>query len=137
MNTLFDLALPTMFARPYVTRYQKPAVSPAYTGAVNVKEDETAFHLEVAAPGLKKEAFNVNVHEGRLTIGFKQETATEEKQENYTRREFGTTSFERSFRLPKNVDAEQIKATYTDGILTISLPKVAEVKPEPKVIEIA
>ncbi|GAA4461638.1 hypothetical protein GCM10023189_37360 [Nibrella saemangeumensis] len=133
--TLFDrmLALNSYYNRPAVNR----GTGYAHTPAVNVKEDEGAFHLEVAAPGLKKEDFKVNVHKNTLTISFKQEQATEEKTENYTRKEFGIQAFERSFRLPKNVNADQIQAAYVDGILKLDLPKVEVKEVQPKEIAVA
>ena len=135
MPTLFDTFFgPSAAARPYITRYTKPAVS---TPAVNVKDTEAAFLLEVAAPGAKKENFSLSVNQQVLTLSFKNEQKTEETKDAYVRQEFNFQSFERSFRLPKTVNVEGIKATYTDGILTIELPKAEEQKPEVKQIEIA
>ena len=96
--------------------------------AVNVKDIENAFQIEVAAPGLKKEDFKLSLHENRLTISAKQEEKTEEKSEKYSRQEFNYTSFQRTFTLPKNVDSEKIEASYTDGILHVGLPKKEEIK---------
>lgn len=121
------------YGRPVINRYQNTTPN---VPAVNVKETETAFHLELAAPGLKKEDLKVNVANNMLTIGYKSEEKTEENTEKFTRQEFGFTSFERSFKLPKTVNADEIKAAYTDGILTVELPKV-EVKEEKAVKEIA
>jgi len=115
--TLFD----SFFGRPQIVRYQKPATQ---VPAVNVKEDETAYSLHMAAPGLKKENFNLSLEQNKLTISFKEEEKTEEQPSTYTRQEFGFQAFERSFRLPKNVNTEGIAATYTDGILNVTLPKV-------------
>lgn len=105
--------------------------------AANIKEDETAYHIELAAPGLKKEDFAISLNNNQLTISAKQEDSKEEKTENYTRKEFSYTSFERSFRLPKNINSEQIQAAYTDGILKIELPKVEKPVVEPKQIAVA
>jgi HSP20 family protein len=105
--------------------------------AVNVKEDEGAFQIEVAAPGLKKEDFKLSLHENRLTISAKQEEKTEEKTEKYSRQEFNYASFQRTFTLPKNVDGEKIEASYTDGILHVGLPKKEEIKPAIKEIAVA
>jgi len=106
--------------------------------AVNVIEIEDAFKIELAAPGLKKEDFKVNVHENTLTISTEKK---EEKTENvgkYTRKEFNFSTFKRSFALPKNVDGEKIVAIYNDGILGLELPKKEQEKPkEPRLIEIA
>ena len=139
MNTLLSYnRVPALFGgfygRPTVVRYQKPATT---TGAVNVKETEAAFELAVAAPGLKKESFTVNVENNTLTIGYKDETKTEGTTDIYTRQEFGFTAFERSFKLPKTVNTDQIQATYTNGILNVTLPKVDIPAPVVKAIEVA
>ena len=101
--------------------------------AVNVKENENEFLIDVAAPGLKKEDFKVNYDNGRLTISSEKKNEFEEKKdEKVTRREFSYQSFQRSFTVSENVvDAEKISANYEDGILHISLPKREEVKPKP------
>ncbi|MFY7826716.1 MAG: Hsp20/alpha crystallin family protein [Flectobacillus sp.] len=104
--------------------------------AVNVKESETGFEIEVAAPGLKKENFKLSLHENRLTISAAQEQQQEEKTEKYTRQEFNYSQFQRTFTLPKNVDGEKIEATYTDGILHVGLPKKEELKPAVKEIAV-
>lgn len=128
--TLFD----AFFGRPTIVRYQKPVTQ---VPAVNVKEDETAYHLHMAVPGMKKENFTLNLEQNKLTIAFKQEETNEEKTEKYTRKEFGYQAFERSFRLPKNVNTEGIAATYADGILNVTLPKVEPKVEEPTVKQIA
>ncbi len=107
--------------------------------AVNVKENENEFLIDVAAPGLTKEDFTVNYDNGRLTISSEKKNEKEEKDgEKVTRREFSYQSFQRSFTVAQNiVDAEKIEAHYNNGILHISLPKRDEVKPKPtKQIEI-
>jgi HSP20 family protein len=96
--------------------------------AVNVKETEAGFQLEVAAPGLKKEDFKINLNENRLVISAQQETQNEETNEKYARKEFSYTSFQRAFVLPKSVDGEKIEASYADGILHVTLPKKEEAK---------
>ncbi|PLK42580.1 MULTISPECIES: Hsp20/alpha crystallin family protein [Emticicia] len=108
--------------------------------AVNVLENENLYKLELAAPGLKKEDFKINVHENVLTISVEQKSETEQTQNNgkYTRKEFNYSSFKRSFTLPKTVDSEKIAAAYNDGVLALELPKKEEAKPkEPRLIEIA
>lgn len=105
--------------------------------AVNVKESEGNFQLELAAPGLKKEDFKVSVHENRLIISVKKESQNEEKAEKYSRKEFSYSSFQRAFVLPKTVDGEKIEASYTDGILYLTLPKKEEAKAQPREISIA
>jgi len=106
--------------------------------AVNVRESKDEYEIEVAAPGLKKDDFKVEVHNNVLTIACEQEEKKEEKEEGYTRREFCYTGFRRSFAIPRNeVDESKIDASYQDGILKITLHKRDEVKPKPaRVIEI-
>jgi HSP20 family protein len=105
-----------------------PAVRNFSTPAVNVKETEGAFEVEVAAPGLKKDDFTINLDRKVLTISSKKEEKQEEKDEegNYTRREFSYRSFARSFTLPELVDEEKITASYEDGVLLITIPKKEE-----------
>ena len=102
--------------------------------AVNVREHGDGFEVEVAAPGFDKKDFHIEVDNDLLTISSVRETKNEETKDNgrYTRREFGYTSFKRSFALPEHtVNTEKIKASYENGILYISLPKLEEVKPKP------
>ena len=100
--------------------------------AVNIREDENEFHLEVAAPGMKKDDFKVNYDNGRLTISSEHKSEEEKKEgENVMRREFSYQSFQRSFSVAENVvDAEKIKASYKNGVLQLSLPKREESKPK-------
>ncbi|MGQ1909077.1 Hsp20/alpha crystallin family protein [Marinifilum sp. RC60d5] len=107
--------------------------------AVNVREDDDEFKIEVAAPGMKKEDFKVSYDNGRLTISSEQKNEYEDKdKDKVTRREFSYQSFQRSFTVAENVvDAEKIAANYENGILYLTLPKREEVKPKPaKQIEI-
>jgi len=107
--------------------------------AVNVKENENEFKIEVAAPGLTKKDFNINLENNLLTISSEKEDSKSEEKENYSRREFSYQSFTRSFTLPENlVDGEKISARYEDGILKIEIPKREEAKPKPaRTIKIA
>ena len=102
--------------------------------AVNVRETDSAFEIEVAAPGLQKDAFNVHVEDGVLCISAKSEseTETEDQGSGYHRREFSYSSFERRFQLPDTVEDEQIAASYDDGILKLTLPKVPAEEQQPK-----
>ena len=101
--------------------------------AVNIKETDEAYQLELFAPGNKKHDFNIDLDEGLLTISaeFQSETQSEE-QGKYTRKEFSYASFRRSFSLPDTVKEEDIKASYEDGILKVTLPKKEEAMPKPK-----
>ncbi len=105
--------------------------------SVNIVENGDFYRIEVAAPGLEKGDFEVNVDKGFLNISAKHEHKEEKKEGRYTRREFNYTSFNRSFELPDTVDANAIEAEYENGILMIKLPKKEEVKvEEAKFIEI-
>jgi HSP20 family protein len=106
--------------------------------AVNVKENKEAFELEVAAPGLQKQDFKLNVEDNLLTISYEKQAAAEQKSEDTKihRQEFSTRSFKRTFTLDEKIDADKIVAKYENGILSVSLPKKEEVKISPKAIEI-
>lgn len=100
--------------------------------AVNVKETDDDYFIEVAAPGMSKKDFNVNFQNNVLTISSEKKDEKEEKDDSYTRREFSYQSFQRSFTVPGNdVDSDKISASYENGILNIKLPKREEVKPKP------
>ncbi len=108
--------------------------------AVNVKENNDEYMLEVAVPGMKKDDFKIDFDNGRLTIVSEKKNENVEKEgEKITRREFSYQSFQRSFTIPERVvNAEKISAKYDNGILYIHLPKREEVKPKPvKQIEIS
>ncbi len=108
------------------------AAKPCTTApATNVMENDNMYIVELAAPGLKKEDFFVNINdEGNLVI--KMEQKDEEKKENekthYLRREFSYTKYEQTLILPEDVDKEKIEAKVCDGILTVNLPKIEETK---------
>ncbi len=107
------------------------------TPAVNIKETDTNFHLEVAAPGLTKEDFKLAVENNILTISAEKQKSEEDQTDNYTRKEFQYASFKRSFQLPEHIQDEKILATYNNGVLTIDLPKnEATITPKGRTIEI-
>ena len=94
--------------------------------AVNIKETEKAFEIEIAAPGMTKDDFKLRVdNDEELVIALekKHEDKEEHKGENYLRREFSYTSYHQAFTLPDNIDIEAIKANMTNGVLGIVLPK--------------
>jgi HSP20 family protein len=106
--------------------------------AVNIKENETNFELELAIPGFKKDNFNIEIDENVLTISSEIKSGDTVKENNYTRREFSFSSFKRAFTLPETIDEAKINANYEDGILRLSLPKREEALPKPKrLIDIA
>lgn len=105
--------------------------------SVNIFEKEEGYEIDVAAPGLKKENFQINLNQSNLSIAYSEEEKKEESNGKFTRREFRSGSFKRNFTIPQTIDNERINASYTDGILKIFLPKreEAKVKPE-RLIEI-
>jgi HSP20 family protein len=98
---------------------------------VNIKETDEAFVLEMAVPGFKKSDFVLDVENDELSISADLRTESTEQEEGYTRREFGFNSFKRTFALPDSAEEAGIKASYTQGILAIEIPKKEEAKPKP------
>ena len=123
------------FANDWMTRTNSTAP------AINVIEDDKDYKVEVAAPGMNKEDFKVNVTDDNylvLTMEKKNESKDEDKKKKYLRREFSYHKFEQSLVLTEDVNKDEIKASVNDGILTIEIPKmkVAEKQPAVKQIEI-
>ncbi|MFN3917039.1 MAG: Hsp20/alpha crystallin family protein [Flavobacteriales bacterium] len=97
--------------------------------SVNIKEDDSKFIIEVAAPGMNKTDFSVNIDGDTMTISSVKENKQEEKNERYTRKEFHYSSFQRSFTLPEElINLEKITANYDNGILKVELPKLNEAR---------
>ena len=106
--------------------------------AVNIFENEDQIQIEVAAPGMNKEDFKVDLENNRLTVSAEKEEEKNESNDRYTRREFRYSSFRRQFNVPvETINGDRIQAAYKDGILTLTLPKREELKPKPaRIIEI-
>jgi HSP20 family protein len=105
--------------------------------AVNITESDTDLLIEVAAPGMNKKDFKVEIVDNQLHIGYNKENKNESNENNQWRREFSFESFDRSFTLPAIVESDKVAATYTDGILRISLTKKEEARRKPaRAIEI-
>lgn len=98
---------------------------------VNIVETNDDFRVEMAAPGMNKNDFQVELDNDMLTIQSEVSTNEESNDQNYTRREFSYQSFKRSFYLPNTVEADKIAATYKDGILNLMIPKKEEAKRKP------
>jgi len=108
------------------------------TPSVNIVEHDNSYDIEVAAPGLTKEDFSIELDKDQLIIsGSKKEDSEDKKEGKYYRREFNYQSFKRSFHISEDIDGEQTNAQYADGILTVTLAKKVEVKDPVKTIEIA
>ena len=100
--------------------------------SVNIVENETGFELELAAPGLGKDEFKIDIEKDRIFVSAKKEDEEEVTEGKFTRKEFNYSSFKRSFFLPKSIDREGIEANYVNGVLSVVLPKRAEVVIEEK-----
>lgn len=105
--------------------------------AVNVKETDDAYLIEMAAPGLVKQDFKVTCDNGLLMIRAEHKADEEKKEDDYTRREFNYTRFERTFNLPDDVLPDKVDARYDNGILMIKMPRKAlKVTKETRMIEV-
>jgi len=91
--------------------------------AVNIREDEKSYNLDLAVPGMDKKDLKIDINEEMLTISSESKNETEENKDGYKRKEFSYSSFCRSFYIPENVNRDKIEANYKDGILIVSLPK--------------
>ncbi|MFS4491263.1 Hsp20/alpha crystallin family protein [Maribacter sp. 2308TA10-17] len=107
--------------------------------AMNVKEHENDFEIELASPGFDKKDFEITMNDDILEVSAEKSKEEEEKDDDYTRKEFNYRSFRRSLQLPKTVDdSKDVKATYKNGILKLQLMKKEEAKEKSKrVIEVA
>ena len=123
LEDIFNKDLPSAFTSNFNTGITLPKV--------NIKETADAFMVEMAVPGLKKSDFHIALDNEILSISTESKEESEHKEGNYTRREFGYSSFKRSFNLPESVNDEKINANYENGILSILLPKKEEAKQKP------
>lgn len=96
--------------------------------AVNITETPNEYKVFLAAPGIKKEDFKIDVNGNQLTISAEKEEKMEEKEDQFTRREFNYTSFMRTFNMPEDVQFDKVDAKYVDGVLELMLPKKEEAK---------
>jgi HSP20 family protein len=129
VDTFFN-GFPSVFRDEVATPAFKPFVP------VNVKEVENGYVLEVVAPGLEKEDFKIDLDKNILTVAVEKKREGEAKTEKHLRREYKYQSFKRSFTLDETINAEGIDAKYVNGILVVTLPKKAELKPATKQITI-
>ena len=105
--------------------------------AVNIREGDAFYEVEVAAPGMTKSDFTITVDEGILSIHAEKKEEEEVVEENFTLREFNATSFTRAFNLPANVKEDGVKAEYSDGLLRIHLKKEIVDNPKKKKVKIS
>jgi HSP20 family protein len=125
INNDFDRLINSFFTNDV----SKPQTRGQAQVPVNVLETAGNFCLELAAPGLRKEDFEIRIEKDMLTISANKAEAKDEK-DSYKRREFGAYNFKRSFRLADFIDTNAIEATYEQGILKISLMRKAETAPK-------
>lgn len=130
---------PTLFEDLFDSDFfRKPSVMQAglTVPAVNIKETPVQYEIEMAAAGMKKEDFNINLERNVIIISSEKtnETSETDEKHNYSRKEFNYSSFSRSFVLPEAANREDIKAAYTDGVLHVVIPKKEEAKMLPKAI---
>ncbi len=134
---LNDSVFPTFLDRIFDDRKwlgttENDLIANSFAPAVNIKETESGFSVELAAPGMKKEDFKLSIEHDRLSISAEAKTEKKEDDDSYSCREFSYHSFQRSFSLPENaVDQDKISAQYRDGILYVELPKRDEIKTKP------
>lgn len=118
------------FAPIYTDLFENNFLGSKFTSnlpAVNIRENDKEFKVEVAVPGLQKEDFKITTEHGLINISAEHEEKKEEKKEDYTMKEYNYNSFSRSFALPDNVKEEDIWAGYENGILKLILPKETEI----------
>lgn len=104
--------------------------------AVNTREGDDAYYIEVDLPGVKKEDINIDVHDNILTVSGERKIEKERKDDEFYRVESFYGKFERSFTLPEDVDSDKIEAKDENGVLLITIPKAQQVDKAPKKIEI-
>lgn len=105
--------------------------------AVNISESDDKYDIELAAPGLKKEDFKINVENNVLTISAESKSEKKEENKKMTRQEFSYSSFTREFTLPETADTNKIVAKYKDGVLNIAISKKEEAKVQSREITVS
>lgn len=126
-NSLVDdlfTELPVLFGNDFNNPAGKVSVP------VNVKETDKSYVLEVVAPGFEKSDFSLNLDQNILTIAAEKKDEVKDENHKQVRREYTYRSFKRSFTIDDKIDATNIEASYINGVLTLNLPKKAEVKPQ-------
>ena len=108
----------------------------SFSPAVNTREGEFAYHVEVDLPGVKKEDIEINVNDRVVTLSGIRQTSNEQKENDYYKIESEYGKFQRSFSLPENIDVENIHAETADGVLEVVIPKLEVVENKPQKIEI-
>lgn len=123
MTRLNQGFLPTLMSRFNDDLFNSQNMSKFSEVAVNIKEREKDYKIEMAVPGFNKEDINIELDGNKLSIHGKTSEKNEIKEEEYTHKEFSFKEFERTFTLPKDIDAKKIEADYKNGILEVTLLK--------------
>lgn len=123
IDEMFNRDLPSFFTSNFNTGISLPKV--------NIRETKDAYFVDMAVPGLKKSDFHIELDNQTLSISTEMENDNQEDKDNHIRREFGYASFKRSFSLPETVKEDKIRAEYTDGVLSVELPKKEEAIQKP------
>ncbi|MEF3191189.1 MAG: Hsp20/alpha crystallin family protein [Campylobacterales bacterium] len=123
-------------AFPTISDENGPSNVSSFTPAVNTREGEYAYHIEVDLPGVSKEDIHVEVKDGLLTISGERRMKNEVTEKDYYKVESFYGKFQRSFTLPDNADVENITASSKDGVLEVVIPKIQEAKSETKKITV-
>ncbi|GAB4163524.1 MAG: Hsp20/alpha crystallin family protein [Winogradskyella sp.] len=127
LSSWMDDIINKSFGNEFMSNFNTGITLPA----VNVLDHDEEYIVEMAVPGLKKSDFDISLDNQMLSISAELKTENEDSNLNYTRREFGYSSFKRTFSLPETVEIDKIKAKYEDGILRVLLPKRDEAKKKP------
>ncbi|MDY2586569.1 Hsp20/alpha crystallin family protein [Winogradskyella aquimaris] len=127
LSSWMDDIINKSFGNEFISNFNTGITLPA----VNVLDHDEEYIVEMAVPGLKKSDFDINLDNQMLSISAELNTEDEDSNLNFTRREFGYSSFKRTFSLPETVEFDKIKAKYEDGILRVLLPKRDEAKKKP------
>ena len=133
----FSSLLPTFSDEPFFNDWNGDRFWFSKVPPVNIIEKDNEYWIEMAVPGMTKNDFHVTCENGLLTITAEKEERKEEKDKDYTRREYNYNTFSRTFTLPDYVKSEQVKAQYENGMLRMTLPFKAEAKATRKEIKIS
>lgn len=117
--------------------FESPFVKQIDVPPVNIRETDKNYQIQLAAPGYGKDDFKVSVEEGVITISAQNKSEEKEEQEGYTRQEFSFSEFTRAFKLPGNVQEDEINAKYAEGLLTIDLKKSEKASVATKTVKVS
>lgn len=134
VNPFFNSLFADDFFTPFFAKPAK-AVNHSKLPAINIKEEDGNYTVEVAAPGMSKEDFKIEVEKDILSISAESKVSEEKTEKGYTYKEFGYSQFKRSFSLDKEtMNLESISANYKDGILSLHIPKLEKAPKEQKTL---